>query len=160
MTDDGLAQALIRRQERLASERATLESHWQEIAELVAPMRAEFTLTRAAGEKRQARIFDATPGLAAENLAAGLWGMVTNSANRWFQLRSVEAEANELPEAKRWFELVTGRMQDALATNGLRFYTRAVDLYSDLVTFGTGVFYTEEAPETGGLHYSCRHLAE
>ena len=31
---------------------------------------------------------------------------------------------------------------DALATNGLRFYTRAVDLYSDLVTFGTGVLYT------------------
>ncbi len=160
LANDGLAVALIRRQERLAAERATLEAHWQEIAELISPMRAEFTVMRQAGEKRQQRIYDATPGLAAENLAAGLWGMVTNSANRWFQLRSIDAEVNELPEATRWFELATQRLHDALAANGLRFYTRVVDLYSDLVTFGTGIFYTEEAPEMGALHYSCRHLAE
>ncbi|MGD9742293.1 MAG: portal protein [Dongiaceae bacterium] len=160
MSQDDIAGALIRRQERLAAERAALESQWQEIAELVSPMRAEFTLLRSPGEKRQQRVFDATPSLAAENLAAGLWGMVTNSANRWFELRSQDAEANELPAVTRWFEAAGERMRDALAANGLRFYTRAVDLYSDLVTFGTGVFYTEEIPETGALHFSCRHLAE
>ncbi|MEX0809523.1 MAG: portal protein [Dongiaceae bacterium] len=158
MTDQR-ATELIARQERLAAERGTIESHWQEIAEFVAPMRAEFTARRSAGEKRQQRIFDATPGMAAENLAAGLWGMVTNSANEWFRIRAREDRVNEDPAAQRWLEDVSRLMRQAFAAGGQRFYARAVDLYADLVTFGTGVFYTEERPE-GGVHFACRHLAE
>ncbi len=154
-----LATALIARQERLAAERGTIESHWQEIAELVAPMRAEFTLRRMAGDKRQQRIYDGTPGLAAENLAAGIWGMVTNSANEWFRIEAREDRINADPAAQRWLEDVSRLMRQAFAAGGQRFYARAVDLYADLVTFGTGIFYVEEKAD-GGAHFACRHLAE
>lgn len=68
---------LIRRQEQLAAERMPLEQHWQEIAELVNPMRADFTLgnsvfPRQAGEKRLQKQYDGTATLAAEQLTAGL----------------------------------------------------------------------------------------
>lgn len=156
---DTRAIELIARQERLAAERGTIESHWQEIAELVAPMRAEFTVRRAAGDKRQQRIYDGTPGLAAENLAAGIWGMVTNSANEWFRIEAQEDRVNEDAEAQQWLETVSRLMRQAFAANGQRFYARAVDLYADLVTLGTGIFYVEETAE-GGAHFACRHLAE
>jgi hypothetical protein len=156
---DTRAIELIARQERLAAERGTIESHWQEIAELVAPMRAEFTVRRTPGDKRQHRIYDGTPGLAAENLAAGIWGMVTNSANEWFRIEARDDRINEDAEAQRWLEDVSRLMRQAFAANGQRFYARAVDLYADLVTFGTGVFYVEETAD-GGAHFACRHLAE
>lgn len=157
---DNIADDLIRRQEALAGERATLDTLWQEIAELTKPLRADFTFQRVPGDKRTQKIFDATAGLAADNLAAGLWGMITNAANDWFTLRSDLAESEENQETKQWLDDVTRRMQTAFAANGQRFYARVMELYADLVTFGTGIFYSEEDAATGRVHYSCRHLAE
>lgn len=157
---DTRADALIRRQESLAAERGLWESHWQEIAELFSPFRADFQGRRTPGEKRTARVFDGTPGLAAENLAAGLWGLLTNSANAWFQLRAEDETLNERQEVKLWLDAATRRLQQAFAAGGQRFYARVVDLFSDLVHFGTAVFYVDEIVGRRELYFSCRHLAE
>jgi len=157
---DNLADEFIRRQETMAAERAQLDSLWQEIADLVRPMRADFTLRRQPGEKRQQKLFDGTAGLAADSLAAGLWGMITNSANAWFALRQAGPETEERSEANLWLDEVTRRMRDAFAADGQKFYSRVMELYADLVTFGTGIFYTEEDAISGRIHYSCRHLSE
>lgn len=155
-----LARDLIRRQESLAAERGNLDQLWHEIADLVLPLRADFTHLRQPGEKRAQKIFDGTAGQAAENLAAGLWGLITNAANDWFTLRADLAEEEETAETKLWLDEVTRRMRASFAGNGQRFYARVMELYADLVTFGTGIFYVEEVPETGRIHYSCRHLSE
>jgi hypothetical protein len=159
MADD-LAKDIIRRQERLKAERGVFESHWQEIAELVHPMRADFVGPRTPGEKRSQKIFDGTAGLAAQNLAAGLWGMITNSANEWFALRSVEQDLNDDREVKLWLEAAGRCMRDAFAAGGQRFYAKVLELYRDLSCFGTGIFYVDEDMERGQLRFSCRHLAE
>jgi len=155
------AKALLQRQAALAGERSTAEAHWQQIAELFTPFRADFQGRLAIpGEKRQARVFDGTPGQASENLSSALWGMLTNAANVWFELRPRDPALAESHEAKAWLEAARNRMLAAFAGGGQRFYARAVDLYSDLVNFGTAIFYEEEAPAAGGIHFSCRHLAE
>jgi hypothetical protein len=163
------AKALLQRQAALASERSTAEAHWQEIAELFTPFRADFQgRLPVPGEKRQMRLFDGTPGQASENLSSALWGMLTNAANVWFELRPRESGLSEDHAVKAWLEQARDRMLAAFAAGGQRFYARAVDLYSDLVNFGTGIFYEEEAPDAGGpgsgsgagIHFSCRHLAE
>ncbi len=160
MPDDSRAAALLRRQESLAGDRSVWEGHWQEIAELFTPFRADFQGRHAPGEKRSSRVFDSTPGLAAENLAAGLWGLLTNSANAWFQLRHEDASLNERQDVKLWLEAATQRLHVAFAGAGQRFYARVVDLFSDLVHFGTAVFYVDETPGRRELFFSCRHLAE
>lgn len=157
---ESVADTIIQRQERLAGERSLLEGQWQEIAELVRPMRADFTITRMAGEKRQQRIFDSTPGAAADNLAAGLWGMITNSANNWFGLSHPIEELNHDEAVRLWMDEAARRMRNTFAANGQRFYAKAMELYLDQVSFGTGVFYVDEMPDGTGLFFSCRHLAE
>lgn len=154
------AKALIARLSGMRGERGTLEAHWTEIAEIMSPFRDDFTSKRTDGEKRTSKIYDGTPGLAAENLASGLWGMMTNSANAWFELRAEDDDLNEDQSVKLWLDAVTKRMRSVFAANGQRFYTRVVDLYSDLVHFGTGVFYTADMPGRAELYFSCRHLAE
>jgi hypothetical protein len=71
MQQDSRALELVRRQEVLAAERGVWESHWQEIAELFTPFRADFMGRRAPGEKRASKVFDGTPGLASRE-ARGL----------------------------------------------------------------------------------------
>lgn len=158
---DTRAKLLMGRQAALASERGTAEQHWQEIAELFTPFRADFNgRVPVTGEKRMTKVFDGTPGYAAENLSSALWGMLTNSANVWFELRPRNAALAESQAVKQWLEHVRNRMLATFAAGGQRFYARAVDLYSDLVNFGTGIFYEEEAPAAGGIYFTCRHLAE
>ena len=154
---------LIRRHDQLAAERLPLEQHWQEIAELVNPMRADFTLPlggRAPGDKRLQKQYDGTAALAAEQLAAGLWGMITNSSNEWFSLQAQDHNLNQEYGVRRWLDQASRRMRDAFAAHGGRFYSRVMDLYADLVCFGTGVFYVEEMVGRQAVHYSCRPLME
>lgn len=157
---DTRAKEAIRRFGELKAGRATLETQWQEIAELVRPMRADFTVRRMAGERRGLQIFDGTPGIAADNLASGLWGMVTNSANDWFRLKHPDEALNRDAGVKAWLDICTTIMRDAFAAGGQRFYAAALENYADLVTFGTGVFYCAEAKEPGRLVFSNRALAE
>jgi hypothetical protein len=155
-----LGKSLVARFERLRSERAMLETQWQEIAELMRPMSAEFTRQRTMGEKRMEAVYDSTPLLALESLSSGLWGSVTNSSSRWFELRARERDLNESQAVKVWTSIVTERLLQAFADQGQRFYSRSLELYGDLAAFGTGVFYVDEDLASDRIWYSRIHLAE
>jgi hypothetical protein len=99
-----LAKQLKDNLSRLMEKRSNWESHWQEVADLMLPRKAEITKERARGDKRHTQIFDATAVHALELLAASLHGMLTSSANRWFSLRFKETQLNESDEAKEWLE--------------------------------------------------------
>ena len=154
------ARELLRRHDRLKAERAVWESHWQDLAELVRPLRAEFNTTRTPGETRTDRLYDSTAPTASENLAAGLWGMVTNAANQWFALKTEDEDLNDFDPVRDWLDEVTRRMRSLFARAGGQFYTRVFELYHDLGTFGTAVFYSEEDPASGTVYFATRPLSE
>lgn len=155
------AKDLLSRADRMKSDRSIWESHWTEIAETMAPMRNDFITQRQPGEKRMQRIFDGTPGVASANLANGLWGMLTNSALAWFELKLEDENLNEDRAVKVYLDETTRALRAAFASNGQQFYAAAVDLFSDLVHFGTGVFYVDEPDVTRPeLFFSCRSLSE
>ena len=81
---------------RLQSKRSTWESHWQEVADFCLPRKADVNVARTKGDKRNIQIFDATAVHSLELLASSLQGMLTSSANRWFQLRYKEAAFIEI----------------------------------------------------------------
>ena len=157
---EAAGKALVSRFERLRSERSMIETHWQEIAELMRPMSAEFSRTRTLGEKRMDQVFDSTPLLALDNLSAGLWGSVTNSSSRWFELKARERSLNDTHAVKLWVSTVTERLLQAFADQGQRFYSRSLELYGDLAAFGTGVFYVDEDLKSDRIWFSRIHLAE
>jgi hypothetical protein len=157
---DTLAKDLIGRCDRLKGKRGTRENEWQDLAELGRPMRAEFNRIVTAGTSRTGRIFDSTAGLANENLGAGLYGMMSSPSNEWFGLASEIAELNEDHDVAEWTDHAAATMRTALAARGNRFYTRSIDLYSDLPMFGTGIFYSEQLAARGAFYFSTRHLAE
>lgn len=149
------AQALINRFNKLKSERYNYDQHWQEIAELVDPFRADFTVQRTPGEKRTSKVFDGTAMYSADNLADSMWSLTINSATKWFALETTDSDLNDLDEVKRWFEDCANRMMSQFGQNSGRFYSSAMEMYRDMGLFGTGVLYLEERPEQRLLMWRC-----
>ena len=152
-----LASELKSNLSRLMEKRSTWESHWQEIADLMLPRKAEITKERARGDKRSTQIFDATGIHSLELLAASLHGMLTSSANRWFSLRFKEATLNENDEAREWLEDSIDKMYLGFARSN--FQQEIFENYHDLIAFGTSCLMVEE-DEEDIIRFSARHIKE
>ncbi len=155
-----LAADLIRRYDQLKGTRSVWESHWQELGQFIRPLRIGFTRHPVPGESLGRDLFDGTAGQAAEALAAGLWGMITNAANAWFALDIADGDLKRYPPVRAWLDDVTHRMHAQFAAGGGQFYARVFELYADLAVFGTAVFYSEDVVGEGMLHFSTRPLSE
>ena len=136
---------LLSRYRSLKAERRVWESHWQDLAEVFLPRRADFTTTQVAGGKRTERIFDGTPMLARRGLAAAVDGLLKPKTSRWFRLRPRDPELEADDAVKRWVELAEERLWSALYDPRAKFVQRTAEVDDDLVTFGTGVLFVGEA---------------
>ncbi|MEQ1756568.1 MAG: portal protein [Micropepsaceae bacterium] len=140
---------------RLKAERTVFEQHWREIAHYMRPHCA-----RALGGEAKFALMDSTAKLAAENFASGIYGMMTNPANRWFALRLHDEDLNSFDPVRDWLYEVETRMLASFGPQSSRFYAVLPALYADLATFGTAVFYSEEIAGTGSFSDTVRPLAE
>ena len=152
-----LAKKLLKRFDRLKSNRQNWESHWQEVADYMQPRKADVTKTRSKGDKRTELIFDSSPLQAVELLAASLHGMLTNPSTTWFSLRFKGGEFADNDEAKSWLEDATEVMYNAI--NKSNFQQEIFELYHDLITFGTAAMFIED-DEEDTLKFSTRHINE
>jgi hypothetical protein len=158
MAEDDRARVLLKRLDKLAVQRSTWEHHWQEVAEYVVPRKADVTKQRSSGDKRMEQVYDGTAIHAAEMLSASLHGMLTNPSMQWFDLAYLDEDLNTDDEAKEYLEAVTGIMQREFQRSN--FAEQIHELYSDLVTFGTGVMMIDAAPEAQGVRFGTRHISE
>ena len=101
---DSRADEIIRRQERMASDRSIFEQHWREIAERILPRKDHFRVNRNPGDKHTEKVFDATANLALERFAAAMESMLTPRTQRWQSLRVANDEINDLPEVRRYLD--------------------------------------------------------
>jgi hypothetical protein len=157
MAQTDLTKSLLKRFDRLKSQRQNWETHWQEVADYMQPRKADVTKLRSRGDKRTELIFDSSPLQAVELLAASLHGMLTNPSTPWFSLRFKEEDMENEDEAKEWLESATETMYSAF--NKSNFQQEIFELYHDLITFGTAAMYIEEDADDI-LKFSTRHINE
>jgi len=151
---------IIQRWDRLKADRGPFEALWQELGDYLRPLRAEFTTRRGPGDKRYAKVFDSTPLLAADNFAGGIYGMMTNPANRWFSLRLADDALNDFEPVRDWLYDVESRLLHSFGPQISRFYNVLPGLYADLAVFGTSIFYSEEIEGAARIGDYARPLAE
>jgi len=152
-----------------ATERTNCESHWQEVAELVSPRKVDFAGMRTPGEKRMTKVYDSTGIHANEMLAAGLHGMATNPASKWFSLRMVAGSTmgpdgqkqsiNEIPAVQQYLADAEEIMWQRIYQPGTNFTTSLHEAYLDLGAFGTAIIYLGQRDDNG-LLFESRPLAE
>jgi len=156
MTD---AQTLITRFDRLASERATLESNLEQVRELFYPEALPFNRRDTPGQKVHEKVFDSTPEQSAELLAAGLQAILTNPSSKWFNMAPANPSIADDEEAARWLEQSADLMYAVFNSPNTNFAPQQHEKYMDLVTFGNGVMYIADRPGRLPL-FSTRPLAE
>jgi hypothetical protein len=154
MAKTDLTKKLLKRFDRLTSQRQNWETHWQEVADYMMPRKADVTKTRSRGDKRTELIFDSSPLQAVELLSASLHGMLTNPSTPWFSLRFKNPEMDDQDEAKEWLESATDVMYTAF--NRSNFQQEIFELYHDLISFGTAAMFIEE-DDDDLLKFSTRH---
>lgn len=150
-------------------ERANMESHCQEVAEHISPRKIDFTGHRTAGDKRMQKVLDPTGIFSNELLSAGLHGMATNPASKWFTLRMISGQSfdesgnmvdlNEDTAVRRFLSHVEDIMWARIYEPGTNFTTALHETYLDLGAFGTAVLYIGQRDD-GGLLFEPRALAE
>ncbi|MFO1188505.1 MAG: portal protein [Alphaproteobacteria bacterium] len=153
-----IAEDLIQRRRRLADARRGWETHWQELAEMLLPQRADFLPSRTAGGKRTEQQFDSVPLQAVRALAASIDGLLKPKSSRWFGLKADDPDLDGDDDVKAWLEHVEDRLYAALHEPRSRFAQRTAEVELDLVVFGTGCLYVGERPSRGGITFRSHHL--
>lgn len=141
---------IIRRFNRLSSDRSTVQQLWDTIEQFVMPYRGRFfkdSTSETDVEWRKRDIWDSTAVHACESLAASLHGSLTTPAIRWFELRFRDKELNDDKESSSWLEkageTVFNELQDS------NFNLEINETYIDITGFGTSFLGEEERGESG-----------
>ncbi len=153
------AEKLCKRFDHLHGDRGTWMSHWQEVAEYIFPRRADFNVERTAGDKRMAKVYDSTGIQGLELLAAGLHGMATNPASRWFALKTDDDRLNEDDSIREWMSQVEDIIFSKLHSPSSSITTHLHELYLDYAAFGTAVMFIGTSKDDN-LLFQTRFLGE
>lgn len=153
----GQVASLIQRYRGLEAEKQQLLQQLQEIAEYFQPEKASFwgQLTKSAEERL--KVFDSTPEEALEILAAALQTLLTSPVHIWFALNLILNSDNASESVKEWLSQVQKLMMAKFNSEESNFHSAVHELYMDLPSFGTGVFYVDEYE---GIRCICVPLSE
>ncbi len=143
---DSIRQRCDKRLAQLKNERNSFETSWRELGEFFMPMAPRFLTTeRNKGDRRNTKIINNTPVLAADTLGSGMHGGMTSPARPWFSLTTSDTELAERAEVKAWLHRVTEDMRTIFVRSNL--YQSLPVIYSLIGTFGTaamGVFEDDD----------------
>ncbi|MBK1699239.1 portal protein [Rhodovibrio salinarum] len=136
--------ALLARYQRARDRRASWDGHWRDCVAYTLPQRDGAVAPADPGQRAAERIFDATAGDAAEQLAASLLAELTPPWSRWIGL--VPGTALDADEAAR----LAPRLADAEAVlqghfDRSNFAVEMHQCFLDLVVLGTACLSFEEA---------------
>ena len=153
-----LADKIIQKTDELKSGRINFERLWQEVSELVLPRKADFTVVQPVGGKRGRKLFETTAVNAAEILAAGLHGLMTNPAGKWFSLSVPEYKSS--PAVKEWLSEAEQTIADEIVRPHAGFATNIHEVYLDLSVLGTAGLYVGWDEAKDSLLFQSRFLGE
>lgn len=137
-----LAKAAIQRWEELKQDRSRHETMWNDIARLIRPQRGGFgqsDFTKRSFDKP----LSSAPIVAQSNFAAGLYGTLTNQANRWMELALDNEDLRDHKPTQLWLDQATSRVLRSFQPAVSPFYSAAVQLFSDVASFGNAAQYDE-----------------
>ncbi|HSQ54061.1 MAG TPA: portal protein, partial [Candidatus Bathyarchaeia archaeon] len=150
---------IIRRFEELRDQRGTWDAHFQEIADYGVGRRDFSTQVLTKGRKRQHQIFDNSFMQGGEMLSAGLHSLLSNPATRWFRLKLEDDRMMEIEEVAIWVQLCEQALYRAFNRPEAAFSASMHEAYTDIVYFGTGGIFIEDAGKRKGAMFMSAPLS-
>ena len=146
MTTTKEIEDIIKRVEKMKSDRATWESHWEEVTEYVAPRYGGITGVKTKGGKRMETVFDCTAIDANDIFAAGMYGHLCNG--RWLLLKDRNPDSQD----SWWFGEAGRVLLEELALSN--FGQMIHNYFKKLGSIGTACLFLEKGePGKPGLNF-------
>lgn len=166
--DQTLVDQILQRADKCATDRGTLESHWEEIAERVVPNYAGSFISRGLntvtqGEKKTDKMLDSTAANALVRFASAMESMLTPRNSTWHSLAPSDEALRRNREVRQYFEDVTKILFRYRYAPYANFASQNNENYVGLGAFGTGCLFIDQlqSPIHGkGLRYRAIHLGE
>jgi hypothetical protein len=137
---------LVQRLEHLRQERQSFVTHWQELADNIAPHTFRKQVSdRNKGDKKNQHIVDNTATLALRTLGSGMMAGLTSPARPWFKLAANEIATTINEAAKMWLADVEMRMREVFVRSNL--YQVLPIVYASLGCYGTAAMLELEDEE-------------
>jgi hypothetical protein len=156
---DPRAEEAIRRWGEMKSARAAHEADWEELARLIRPQRGSFTASNPA-QHRDEKPLSSAPIIAQEYFASGLYGTLTNPANRWMTVEVDDEDLATDQVVREWQDVVSRRILASFGPDASTFYDSAIQVYGDVATFGNAANYDEVRADEGRIMDVTLSLAE
>lgn len=148
------ADKIISLQGHLETQRTNFDSHWQDVAEYVAPRQNYFQSTRTQGERVNQKIFDSTAIIANNRFAASMSSLMTPANQIWHKLiLAKRQEASQ--EIKEYLDTLNELLFSFRYRAMSNFGTTTNEVYLDLGAFGNGVMFTGYDIGKGPVYTSC-----
>lgn len=151
---------VLSRLDALKSNRGTWELHWQDLAEVLLPNRADFIRERFPGERRFTEIYDSVPMMMRRGLATALHSLLKDKQSKWLFVDPADDELKQDEDVRLWTENTEDRMIAAIYARRAHFIQRSGEVDNDLVTFGTGALFIGENKDKDALLFRAHHLKD
>ena len=161
MPETDRAKKLIKRYERLQSDKSPWLEHWEDLAQVMLPRRIGFSTTPIEGARRTEDIFDGTPLMAARSFANAVGTMVRPKGG--LPDVTIEAEddrVNNSDEAKEWFADSLNRLERAYSNPAARYIESCGETEADMIVFGTATQFEAVSRFRNGFIFQTSHLKD
>lgn len=138
------ASDIINSFEKARNDRVIPEATWEDLLYYGFPRKRGIQTVYQPGDKPSWDVFDDTATQSNLILAAGLSGYMTNSSQRWFELRTRKEALMKSDEVKHFFSESAEIMYSTFANSNL--YQQLHECYIDLGSVGTAAIYEEDDP--------------
>lgn len=145
--------------ENLFTNRSSLVSLWQEVAENFYPERADFTTRRGIGEEFAENLMTSYPILVRRDLGNSFQTMLRPTEKTWFHLTTMSEDQLGL-DAKRWMEWAETLQRKAMVDTKTMFNRATREADHDFATFGQCTISVELNKQANGLLYRTWHLRD
>jgi hypothetical protein len=133
LSEENRAKEIIRRLDRIKSERGTYDSTVQEAAEFIVPRKSYVTAKHQKGTKTitfNTQLFAPEAAFANQYMTAGLISHLAPPNQRWFALRARDEELNKSEAVRVSFAKMSSILHDELAVSN--FNLQLNELINDL----------------------------
>ncbi len=143
----------------LRGQRGTLESQWQEAAELGSPRDGTFTQHRTEGQDLRVNQFDTMAERTLDRATAFYGSILTPRDQQWHKLRTTNPFLNKIHNVRLWYDLATEILFHWRYRPAANFATHNHEEHRSLLAWGNSCLFTGES-FAQPFWYKAMHMSQ
>lgn len=141
-------------------DRQTLDTVWEQLAQVYRPEREGFTSQQSPGASRQTQVYDGRQIENVSQLASSIESMLVPASEKWIEIGTEDRIEAKDDEAAKWCAESTNRLVDKIYDPRAGLQKAHPQIFGDLVTFGAAPMRAGQRSDMRAFLFQSRHLRD